>query len=115
MATRVITWSAGVEGVSRRGPGKGTRTTPDKAAMHNNVGPFSFSRAACMNRSTCAAAKLPESERRKLAVRAVAGSETVIDLAARDGVSRKFVYAQKGRANDALKDVFCSSVVDDAS
>jgi hypothetical protein len=93
-----------------------TRTTPDKATMVNNVGPFSFSRGACMNRSTCAAAKLlPKSERRKLAVRAVAGSETVIDLAARHGVNRKFVYAQKGRASDALNDASCSAVVDDAS
>ena len=60
-------------------------------------------------------ALLPKSERSKLAVRAVAGSETVIDLAARHGVNRKFVYAQKGRASDALNDASCSAIVDDAS
>jgi hypothetical protein len=57
-----------------------------------------------MNRSAGAAAKLPESERKKLAVRALAGSETISELSARLGVSRKFVYAQRGKASDALDD-----------
>lgn len=72
-----------------------------------------FSRGSCMSRTVGAAAKLPESERKKLAVRALAGSETVTDLAARHGVSRKFVYAQKGNASDALNGAFCSAVADD--
>ncbi|MGV7245723.1 hypothetical protein, partial [Caballeronia sp. M23-90] len=66
-----------------------------------------------MSRLAGAAAKLPGSERKKLAVRVLAGSETVTDLAARHGVSRKFVYAQKDKASDALNDAFGSAVADD--
>src|SRR6266404_3498097 len=72
-----------------------------------------FSRGACMNRFASAAAKLPESERKKLAVQALAGSEPISELSARLGVSRKFVYAQRGKANDALSDAFCSALADD--
>ena len=66
-----------------------------------------------MSRSAGAAAKLPGSERKKLAVQALAGSEPVSDLSARLGVSRKFVYAQTHKASDALHDAFCSAVADD--
>src|ERR1700722_5625956 len=58
-------------------------------------------RGACMSRSAGAAAKLPGSERKKLAVQALAG------------VSLKFIYAQKDKASDALHDAFCSAVADD--
>jgi hypothetical protein len=44
-----------------------------------------------MDRGVSAAARLPESDRKDLAIQALAGSETVGDLAARHGVSRKFV------------------------
>jgi hypothetical protein len=64
-----------------------------------------FSRGACMSRSAGAAAKLPGSERKKLAVQALAGSEPISELSARLGVSRKFVYAQKDKASDALNQV----------
>jgi hypothetical protein len=37
---------------------------------------------------------LSESGRKDLAIQALAGSETVSDLAARHGISRKFVYQQ---------------------
>ncbi|MFL9937307.1 hypothetical protein P0D88_52410 [Paraburkholderia sp. RL18-103-BIB-C] len=66
-----------------------------------------------MNRSASVAARLPESERRKLAVQALAGSETISELSARLGVSRKFVYAQRGKASDALNDAFSAAVADD--
>src|ERR1700730_2841829 len=72
-----------------------------------------FSRGACMNRSAGAAAKLPESDRKNLAVRALAGSETISELAARHGVSRKFVYEQRHKASGALDDAFPSTVPDD--
>ena len=49
-----------------------------------------------MDRGVGAAAGLPESDRKDLAIQALAGSETVSDLAARHGVSRKFVYQQTG-------------------
>lgn len=66
-----------------------------------------------MSRSAGAAAKLPGSERKKLAVQALAGSEPISELSARLGVSRKFIYAQKDKASDALHDAFCSAVADD--
>ncbi len=48
-----------------------------------------------MDRGVGAAARLlPGSDRKDLAIQALAGSETVSDLAARHGVSRKFVYQQ---------------------
>ena len=45
-----------------------------------------------MDRGVGAAARLPKGHRKDLAVQALAGSETVTNLAARHGVSRKFVY-----------------------
>jgi hypothetical protein len=72
-----------------------------------------FSRGACMSQTAGAAAKLPESERKKLAVQALAGSETISELSARLGVSRKFVYAQRAKASEALDDAFCSAGPDD--
>ncbi|WP_208451865.1 hypothetical protein [Burkholderia cepacia] len=66
-----------------------------------------------MSRSAGAAAKLPGSERKKLAVQALAGLEPISELSARLGVNRKFVYAQKDKASEALDDAFCSAVADD--
>jgi len=65
-----------------------------------------------MDRSVGAAARLPESARRDLAIQALARSETVSDLAAQHGVSRKFVYQQTHRARVALEDAFVSAVPD---
>ncbi len=62
-----------------------------------------------MDRGDSAAARLPESERTNLATQALAGSETVSDLAARHGVSRKFVYQQTHKACMALDDAFSSA------
>ena len=47
-----------------------------------------------------------------MAIHALAGSETVSGLAARHGVSRKFVYEQTHRACAALDDVFSPAVPD---
>ena len=66
-----------------------------------------------MSRSAGTAAKLSESERKLLAVQALAGSETISELSARLGVSRKFVYAQRGKASNALNDAFCAATPDD--
>ena len=63
-----------------------------------------------MDRGVGAAARLlPESDRKDLAIQALAGSETVSDLAARHGVSRKFVYQQTHRARAALDEAFSSA------
>ena len=66
-----------------------------------------------MDRSIGAAARLPESDRRDLAIEALAGSETVGDLATRHGVSRKFVYEQTHKALTALDDAFLSAAPED--
>jgi hypothetical protein len=66
-----------------------------------------------MDRYAGAASRLPESDRRNLAVQALAGSETVSDLAARHEVSRKFVYAQTHKARAALDDAFLTAAPED--
>jgi hypothetical protein len=66
-----------------------------------------------MDRSVGAAARLPESDREELAIQALARSQTVSDLAARHGVSRKFVYHQARKARVALDDAFLSAKAED--
>ncbi len=66
-----------------------------------------------MDQCAGAAARLPGSDRKELAVQALARSETVSDLAARRGVSRKFVYQQTRKARIALADAFSPAVPDD--
>ena len=66
-----------------------------------------------MDRGVGAAARLPESDRKDLAVQALAGSETVSDLAARHGVSRKFIHQQTHKARIALADAFSPAAPDD--
>src|SRR3954449_9684922 len=68
-----------------------------------------------MDRDVGAAVRpLPESDRKDLAIQALAGSETVSDLAARHGVSRKFVYQQTHKARAALDEAFSSATPDEA-
>src|SRR5580700_6274436 len=66
-----------------------------------------------MDRCVGAAARLPESDRKDLAVQALARSATVSDLSIRHGVSRKFVYQQTNKARHALDDAFLSPATDD--
>src|ERR1700722_12745396 len=54
------------------------------------------------------AARLPDNERKDLAILALARSATITDLAIGRGVSRKFVYAQTQKARVALDDAFLS-------
>ncbi len=65
-----------------------------------------------MDRCVGAAARLPESDRKDLAVQALAQSATISDLAARHGVSRKFIYQQTHKAVAALDDAFLSATPD---
>ncbi len=65
-----------------------------------------------MDRCVGVAASLPGSDRKTLAIQALAGSETVSDLAARHGVSRKFVYQQTYKARAVLDDAFSSATPD---
>ena len=66
-----------------------------------------------MNRVSGAAARLPEGERKALAVRALTGSESITELADEIGVSRKFVYTQTHRAGAALDAAFATAANDD--
>jgi len=66
-----------------------------------------------MDRCVGAAARLPGSDRKDLAIQALSGSGTVSDLAARHGVSRKFIYQQTHKAVAALDDAFSSATPDD--
>src|SRR5271157_534225 len=66
-----------------------------------------------MSRCVGVAAMLPESDRKDLAIRALARSATINDLSARHGVSRKFVYQQTDKARVALDDAFSSAAPDD--
>src|SRR3954463_16202832 len=67
-----------------------------------------------MDRGVGAAVRpLPGSDRKGLAIQALAGSETVSDLAARHGVSRKFVYRQTHKARAALEGAFPPAAPDD--
>jgi hypothetical protein len=61
-----------------------------------------------MDRGVGAAARLPEGDRKDLAIQALAGSETVSD--ARHGVSRKLVYQQTHKARAALAGAFSSAM-----
>jgi len=66
-----------------------------------------------MDRCVGAAARLLESDRKDLAIQALAQSATISDLAARHGVSRKFVYQQTHKAVAALDEAFLSATPDD--
>ena len=65
-----------------------------------------------MDRCVGAAARLPGDDRKDLAIQALARSETVSGLAARHGVSRKFVYQQTHKADAALADAFSPATSD---
>jgi len=66
-----------------------------------------------MDRGVGAAARLPGSDRKDLAIQALAGSGTVSGLAARHGVSRKFIYQQTRRTRAVLDGAFSSATPDD--
>ena len=65
-----------------------------------------------MDQCGSAAARLPGSDRKNLALQALARSETVSTLAARHGVSRRFIYRQTHKAREALDDAFSPAVPD---
>jgi hypothetical protein len=61
----------------------------------------------------CTAKTLGAGERLSLGVQALAGHQSITGLAAKAGVSRKFVYQQAGLAQAALDDAFASTEADD--
>jgi hypothetical protein len=56
---------------------------------------------------------LPGSDRKDLAIQALARSATISDLSIQNGVSRKFVYQQTHKVRVALDDAFSSAAPDD--
>src|SRR3978361_1112832 len=60
-----------------------------------------------------AAAMLLESDRKDLAVQALARSTRSSGLSSRHGVSRKFIYRQARKADEALDEVFLSGTAED--
>ncbi len=56
---------------------------------------------------------LPESDRKDLAIQALARSTTISDLSVRHSVSRKFIYQQAHKAGAALDEVFSGTPEDD--
>ena len=54
----------------------------------------------------CAAKNLTPSQRLTLGLHALAGTQSITDLADESGVSRKFVYQQADTAQTALDDAF---------
>jgi hypothetical protein len=63
--------------------------------------------------NNCIAKTLGPGERISLGVQALAGHQTITGLADDAGVSRKFVYQQRDRAQTALDDAFAPTVADD--
>jgi hypothetical protein len=61
----------------------------------------------------CPAKALPPSQRQHLALRALAGTQSITDLADEADVSRKFVYQQITIADRALDDAFTPQAADD--
>jgi hypothetical protein len=66
-----------------------------------------------MARCVGAAAILPGSDRKDLAIQALARSATISDLSVRHSVSCKFVYRQAHKAGAALDKVFFSGTPED--
>lgn len=58
------------------------------------------------SRTACPAKLLDPQQRQALAVQALAGSQPIAQLAAEHVVSRKFVYRQADKANQALEEAF---------
>src|SRR3954463_10170379 len=68
-----------------------------------------------MDRGVGAAVRrMPDCDRKDLAIQDLAGSETVSNLAARHGMSRKFVSQQTHKARAALDDAFSPATPDEA-
>jgi hypothetical protein len=77
-----------------------------------------YSRAAVLSLqqaipNSCPAKDLAPSRRLQLGLQALAGTESITNLADEFDVSRKFVYQQRTRAEEALTDAFAPQQADD--
>ncbi len=64
--------------------------------------------------SSSVATTLPAEHRQRLAIRALAGTEPVFRMAARENVSRQFIHRQKNTAWTALSQAFAPAPADSA-
>jgi hypothetical protein len=87
-----------------------TRFTEETDMCHSIPVVRAFQQAIPNN---CTAKTLGPGERMSLGVLALAGHQTITGLADDAGVSRKFVYQQRDRAQTALDDAFAPTVADD--
>jgi hypothetical protein len=65
------------------------------------------------SRNPCPAKLLDAQQRQNLAVHALAGTQSIVQLAADHDVSRKFVYAQADKGEQALQEVFAPAAAPD--
>src|SRR5579863_4535676 len=63
--------------------------------------------------NSCPAKALPPSKRLRIGLQALAGTESITNLADQFDVSRKFVCQQRTHAQDALDDAFAPQQADD--
>ena len=61
-----------------------------------------------MNQAVSIAATLPPEHRKKLAIKVLAKNESITHLAAKEKVSRQFLYRQKNHATSAIDSAFSS-------
>jgi len=73
----------------------------------------SSTKSSAFPRSLSAAKDLKAAQRRQLSVQALAGHESITDLARDRNVSRKFVHAQAAKAAEALEEAFDPSAPDE--
>ena len=64
-------------------------------------------------RALNAAPNLSPQARKQLAIKAVAGTSTITKLSLDTNTSRKFIYAQKQKAEESLNEAFAESISDD--
>jgi hypothetical protein len=81
------------------------------------VAPFIDRSSASLNpfhvRPSSQAASLAPDVRKRLSIQALAGQQSVSRLASEQGVSRKFIYEQRRKANEALDEAFVPGKKDD--
>lgn len=92
-------------------PRANTATTPapDTAAVANPLSPQFVDALFCQRpapATACPAKALPPDQRQRLAIHALAATQPIAHLAAQRDVSRKFVYQQADKAQQALHDAF---------
>ncbi len=65
-----------------------------------------------MSQSSSVASTLPPPKRKQLAIEVLSKAEPVTHMAAREQVSRKFIYQQKQKAESALEQAFAPTPED---